>query len=95
VVDATDRNCTYGGTFSINCKEFPIFYNNNIKHFRKKNLTHSSNYAEHVSALILYLVHVFYTLKHGLSEMVEIVTSVHTMCKQLSCGAEENPDHFD
>jgi hypothetical protein len=38
-----------------------------------KNLTYSPSYAEHVSALILYLFHVFYKLKHVLSEMVGIV----------------------
>ena len=49
-------------------------------------------YTEHVSALILYLVHVFYTLEQGLSEMVEVVTPVYTLCKQFSCGSEDNPD---
>jgi hypothetical protein len=41
---------------------------------------------------MLYPIYVFCTLKHGLSEMIEIVTPVHTMCKQLSCGAKENPE---
>jgi hypothetical protein len=26
IVQPSDRNCTYGGTFSINCKEFSNFF---------------------------------------------------------------------
>jgi len=38
-VSPSDRNCTYGGTFSINCKEFSHFLNNyNIKHFQIKKI---------------------------------------------------------
>lgn len=33
----SDWNCTNGGTFSINCKDFSNFFNNyNIKHFHIK-----------------------------------------------------------
>jgi hypothetical protein len=91
-VPPSDRNCTYGGTFRSIVRSL-LFFMININPFHtKKNLTHYSSYTEHVSALMLYPIYVFYTLKHGLSEMIEIVTPVDTMCKQLSCGAEENPD---
>jgi uncharacterized membrane-anchored protein len=58
-----------------------IFYNYTIQHSNtktKKIPTYSSSYTEHVAALILYLVHVFYTLRHVLSEMIEIVPPYHT-----------------
>jgi hypothetical protein len=35
-------------------------------------MAYSSSYTQHVSALILYLFHVFYALKHIWSEMIEI-----------------------
>jgi hypothetical protein len=77
IVPPSDQNCTYRGTFLIKCMEFSHFLNNyNIKHFHiKKILYTQSSYTEHVSALTVYLVHVFYTLKHVLSEMIEIVLS--------------------
>jgi hypothetical protein len=78
IVPPSDRDCTYGGTFMINCKEYSNFYSSNIKHFHTKNLTYSSIYTEHVSAEILYLLQVFYTLQHVLSEMIEVVPHYHT-----------------
>ena len=67
MVDATNQNC----------KEFPKYLNNyNIKHSntkRKEILTYSPSYTAHVAALALYPVHVFYTLRHVLSEMIETV----------------------
>ena len=66
VVDNTDQkcttnwwDCTYGGTFSINCKQICNFLNNyNIKHFHIKNLTCYWRCAENDSALTFCLVHV-------------------------------------
>ena len=73
MVDATNQNC----------KEVSHFFNNySIKHSntktKQKNKTYSSSYTEHVSALILHFVHVFFTLRHVLSEMVEIAPPYHT-----------------
>jgi len=41
-------------------------------------MSYYSIYTEHVSALTIYFVHVFYTLKNVLSEMIEIVPPYHT-----------------
>ena len=70
----SDRNCTYRGIFLINGMEFSHFLNNyNIKHFHIKNIWHiESSYIEHISALTVYFVHVFYTLKHVLPKMIKI-----------------------
>ena len=39
IVPPSNQNFTYGGTFSINCKDFcNIFYNYNIKHFHIKKI---------------------------------------------------------
>jgi len=48
-------------------------------------MTFSSSYTEHVSVLTLYLVHVFYTLKLVLCEMIEIAPSYYNMNKTYSC----------
>jgi hypothetical protein len=45
-------------------------------------MTHSSSYTEHVSALKIYLVHVFDTLKHVLSEIIEIIPPYTTELKK-------------
>jgi len=47
-----------------------------------KKIGHSSRHTEEASALILHLVHVFYTLKHVLSEMIEIVPPYHVCVKR-------------
>jgi hypothetical protein len=39
IVRPSDRNCAYGGAFSIICTEIFNFYNYNIKKFNMKNLT--------------------------------------------------------
>jgi hypothetical protein len=53
-------------TTNHNCKEFSniFFYNYGINHSntKTKNLMYSSSHTEHVAALILYLIYVFYTL---------------------------------
>jgi hypothetical protein len=36
-------------------------------------MTYATSYTEHVLASTLYVVHVFYTLKHILSDMMAIV----------------------
>ena len=85
IVPASDGNCTYGGTvhFRSIVRSILFFFNNyNIQHFHvKKILTHSSSYTEHVSAPIIYLGHVFDTLKRVLSEMIEIVPPYTTELK--------------
>jgi Ca2+/Na+ antiporter len=75
-VPPSGRNCSYGGKFRPTVRSLLFFIITILIMFIRKNLTLSSSYTEHVSALILYLVYVFYTLKHGLSEMIEIVTPV-------------------
>ena len=60
--------------FQIIGRSFMIFFIITIFNiFTWKNLTYSSNYTEHVAALMLYLVLAFYTLRHVLSEVIEIV----------------------
>jgi hypothetical protein len=44
----------------------------------------TSSYTEHVS-VDTYLVHVFYTLKHVLCEMIEIAPPYYNMNKTYSC----------
>jgi len=61
-----DRSCTYGSIFSINCKEFSSIFIIKMLNIFIKKIDYSSSYTEHVSVLTLYLVHVFYTLKHVL-----------------------------
>jgi len=51
----------------------------------KKKLAYSSRYTEHVSIVTLYLVHVFYTLKHVLCEMIDIALLYYAMNKTYSC----------
>jgi hypothetical protein len=52
-----------------NCKEFSNLYYTN-KHYNTKKVTYSPSYTEHVAALILYLFHSLYTLRHILSEII-------------------------
>ena len=70
-VPTSDRNWNYGGTFSINCKVFSNFFYNYSVNFMWKNVTHSCSNTEHVSALLIYLVNIFYTLKHVSCAVVE------------------------
>jgi hypothetical protein len=50
-----------------------------------KKMAYSSSYTEHVSILTLYLVYVFYTLKHVLCEMIDIASLSYGMNKTYSC----------
>jgi hypothetical protein len=68
--------------FSITYKKFSNFCIISILNIVTwKNLTYSSSYTQHVSALILYLLLVFYALKIVLSEMIEIC---HKKCTLLT-----------
>jgi len=70
VADATNQNCK---EFSNICYNYSTKYSNT----KTKNLTYSSCYTENVAALIIYLVRVFYTLRHILSEMINFTTLPH------------------
>jgi hypothetical protein len=73
-VPARDNNCIYSGTFSFNFKH--LYFLKLLHHSMFScdiKLTYSSSYIERVSALLLILTIVFYTLKHVLSEMIETV----------------------
>jgi len=48
-------------------------------------MAYSSSYTKHVSILTLYLVHLFYTLKHVLCEMFDIAPHYYNMNKTYSC----------
>ena len=56
----------------------------------KKKLARSSGHIEHVSALILCLVHEFYTLKYVLSEVTEILPPYRI----YGAGLEEAEEAF-
>jgi hypothetical protein len=67
------QNCTYGGTFSIYCMEFSnSFLKLQIKHFHKK--TKSDIF---IKLHTICFSTVCYTVKHVLSEMIEIVPPNH------------------
>jgi hypothetical protein len=53
--------------------------------FKQKSLTYLPSYTENVSALMLCLDHVFYALKHVLSEMIEIISPCHTLKVHDEC----------
>ena len=79
IVPINDRNFNYWGTFSINCKEISNFSITTILNiFKQKNLTYPPSSTENVSAFMQYLNHVFYALKHVLSEMIKIISPRHT-----------------
>ena len=63
-------------------RSFLIFYNHIIKNLVWKKIWHSSSHTEEASALILHFVHVFYTLKHVLSEMIELAPPCHVCVKR-------------
>ena len=72
-VPSSDHNCTYGGTFSIYCKEFSnSFLKLQIKHFHMK--TKSDMF---IKLRTICFSTVCYTVKHVLSEMIEIVPPYH------------------
>ena len=74
VVDATVQNCkTKWMELCLQKYIFWFFIITILYIFLWKNQTFSSSYTRHVSALTLYLVHIFYTVKHVLSEMTETV----------------------
>jgi len=79
------RNCTQRGTFPINCKEFPNFFliTMLLNIFIKKTVILLRLHRTRFSTDIFF-VHVFYTLKDVLLEMIEIVPPYHTSCRYFN-----------